>query len=267
MSDEVIIKQSYGLGGSGNPIGIQNNYGLSVTDAIRMAFALFKEYYPQLREEALDTLKKLITERLNNIPQDNIIPPKPRIAIPVLQNASITDEIEVREMYANFLANSMNKVVRNGVHPGFVEIIKQLSPDEAKILRYFSAHKSVPTIIMRVENERHEGIDFVKNFSDIGEKCGCEDKYNLNKYFDNLIRLGLIDSAATLSSLIDKTQYEPLKTHPVMMQYKKKIENRPAPYNRVEFCESYLYLSDFGEAFCGVCLENENIKEAGIAQK
>lgn len=238
-----------------------------VPRAIKAALSSLEKWVLQ-KEYNVAATKKLLEEKLKDIPPELIEAPEPHIAVPAMQYISYCmDNEELREMYANLLAKSMNKVVRNGVHPGFVEIIKQLSPDEAKILRYFSAHKSVPTIIMRVENERHEGIDFVKNFSDIGEKCGCEDKYNLNKYFDNLIRLGLIDSASTLSSLIDKTKYEPLKTHPVMMQYKKAIENRPAPYNKVEFCESYLYLSDFGEAFCGVCLENENIKEAGIAQK
>lgn len=254
MSDEVIIKQSYGLGGSGNPIGIQNNYGLSVTDAIRMAFALFKEYYPQLREEALDTLKKLITERLNNIPQDNIIPPKPRIAIPVLQNASITDEIEVREMYANLLANSMNKVVRNGVHPGFVEIIKQLSPDEAKILKYISQHQIIPTITLRYMKKDGSGIDIIKDFSNVGEIVGCENEIDVAKYFDNLSRLGLVIRSGGLSSLTDKALYEPLKTHKLIAHQAIKDKAIERGFERIKFNEGFVRISSYGESFCDICI-------------
>lgn len=137
--------------------------------AIRAALSPIEKWVLQ-KEYNVAATKKILEEKLKDIPPELIEAPEPHIAVPALQYISYCmDNEELREMYANLLANSMNKVVRNGVHPGFVEIIKQLSPDEAKILRYFSAHESVPTIIMRAENERHQGFDFVKNFSDIGE--------------------------------------------------------------------------------------------------
>lgn len=265
------ISQTTAMGSNNSQIGLQYNHeehhhhGLSVADATSMAFAMFREYYPQLRQEALESLDQMVTEKLKNIPSDCIVPPTARITVPTIQKASITEEPEIRELYANLLTNSMNAIVKNGVHPGFVEIINQLSPDEAKILRYFSAHQAIPTVSLRAENEKHEGVDVFKNFTDIGEKCGCEERYALNKYFDNLIRLGLVGSAESMSSLTDKTRYEPLKTHPVMEHYKKGVENRPTPYNKAEFTESYLYLSDYGKAFCGVCLGN--IKVIRVTQQ
>ena len=264
------ISQTTAMGSNNSQVGLQYNHeehhhhGLSVADATTMAFAMFREYYPQLRQEALDSLDQMVTEKLKNVPADCIVPPTARITVPTIQKASITEEPEIRELYANLLTNSMNAVVKNGVHPGFVEIINQLSPDEAKILRYFSGHQTIPTVTLRAENENHEGVDVIKNFSDIGEKSGCEDRYNLNKYFDNLIRLGLIGSAESMSSLTDKTKYEPLKVHPIMEQYKKGVENRPEPYNKAELNESFLYLTDFGKEFCGICIGN--IKVVRITQ-
>lgn len=264
------ISQTTAMGSNNSQIGLQYNHeehhhGLSVADATSMAFAMFREYYPQLRQEALDSLEKMVTEKLESIPADCIIPPTARITVPTIQKASITEETEIRELYANLLVNSMNNVVKKGVHPSFVEIINQLSPDEAKILRHFSEHRTIPTITLRAENEKHEGVDIIKNFSDVGEVCGCEDKYDLNKYFDNLTRLGLIGSPGSMSSLIDKVRYDSLKVHPAMEQFKALIENMPAPYNKVRFRESYLYLSDFGQTFCSVCLGN--IKVARIAHQ
>ncbi len=225
-----------------------------VPRAIKAALAPVEKWVLQ-REYNVAETKKLLEEKLQNTPPELIQPPEPHIAVPALQYISYCmDNEELRDMYANLLANSMNSVVKNGVHPGFVEIIKQLSPDEAKILRHFSVHKTIPTITLRAENENLQGVDVVKNFSDIGEKCGCEEKYGLNKYFDNLIRLGLICSAENTSSLTDKTNYEPLKTHHIMELYIKTIESEPAPYNKPRVRESYLYVSDFGRTFCDICL-------------
>ena len=56
MSDELVIQQKQSLGNSGTQVGVQNNYGLSPVEATRMAFEIFREYYPQLREEALKEL-------------------------------------------------------------------------------------------------------------------------------------------------------------------------------------------------------------------
>ena len=146
MNDKTEINQNAGLGSHGNTFIAEQYNGLSVADATHMALSMFREYYPQLREELLSDLRKMLEEKLKNIPSENIVPPSPRIAVPTLQNASITEDIEIRELYAQLLANSMNETMKDGIHPAFVEIIKQLSPDEAKILRYMSSNTIIPTM-------------------------------------------------------------------------------------------------------------------------
>lgn len=106
-----------------------------VPRAIKAALAPVEKWVLQ-REYNIAETQRLLEEKLKNISPDQIEAPEAYIAVPALQNISYCmDNAELRDMYANLLANSMNKVVKNGVHPGFVEIIKQLSPDEAKILR------------------------------------------------------------------------------------------------------------------------------------
>ena len=80
--------------------------------------------------------------KLEKVSPELIEAPEPYIAVPAVQYISYCmNNEELRNMYANLLANSMNKVVKDGVHPGFVEIIKQLSPDEAKFLKYMGNTK------------------------------------------------------------------------------------------------------------------------------
>jgi len=253
MNDKTEINQNAGLGSHGNTFIAEQYNGLSVADATHMAFSMFREYYPQLREELLSDLRKMLEEKLKNIPSENIVPPSPRIAVPTLQNASITEDIEIRELYAQLLANSMNETMKDGIHPAFVEIINQLSPDEAKILRFFSTHTTIPTITLRCANEKEEGYDVVKNFSNVGELAKCEYPFEVGKYFDNLIRLGLLKNAM-FASLTNKALYELLKKHQYLESQVNTITHQVPPFNKPKFEESYISITDFGKSFCEICL-------------
>ncbi|MBQ9070644.1 MAG: DUF4393 domain-containing protein [Clostridia bacterium] len=262
MSDELVIEQKQGLGNAGTQVGVQNNYGLSPVEATRMAFEIFREYYPQLREEALKELNNLVEEKLSSIPQELIDSPKPRIAVPTLQNASITEEREVRELYANLLANSMNKVVKNGVHPGFVEIIKQLSPDEAKIIRYLRIHKRIPTLGLKIDKTDSSHVVYVKEFSNVPELSMCENIYDSQKYIDNLVRLGLVERSPDGTYISNESVYEPLKNHPFIKNKYQNIEKQSATidnFSKIDYVKGYCELTSFGESFCSICLETQKV--------
>ncbi len=102
MNDKTEINQNAGLGSHGNTFIAEQYIGLSVADATHMALSMFREYYPQLREELLSDLRKMLEEKLENIPSENIVPPSPRIAVPTLQNASITEDIEIENCMPNY---------------------------------------------------------------------------------------------------------------------------------------------------------------------
>ena len=188
------------------------------------------------------------------------MPPENYVAVPALQQiAYCFDSDELRDMYANLLANSMNKVVKNGVHPGFVEIIKQLSPDEAKILKYMSTHKTIPTITLRYLHNDGSGIDVIKDFSNVGEIAECENPHDIAKYFDNMVRLGLIVNAGGLSSLTDKTRYAPLKSHKWVAPQATMKNATAIGFDKFDFEEGFVKLSSYGEGFCSICLETQKV--------
>ena len=161
-------------------------------------------------------------------------------------------------MYTRLIAASMNSVVKNGVHPGFIEIIKQLSPDEAKVLGYMARRNKLPVISVRYENEEGNGFEVLRNFSNIGELADCEQPFKIDSYFDNLIRLGLIEMGPLMSSLTNKQVYEPLKNHPTVLKVanEKMLEN--AVYNKVNIVESYVDVTRYGKEFCDVCVMENN---------
>lgn len=207
------------------------------------------------REYNLAETQKLLEAKLANVNPENIVSPEAYIAVPALQYISYCmDNKELRDMYANLLASSMNKVVKNGVHPGFVEIIKQLSPDEAKILKYISKQKSIPTITLRANKEKGGGIDIIPNFSNAGELVKCEEVLEMDRYFDNLIRLGLIEKAAYSSVLAKDELYKPLEEHEYVQKSIEKLKSLKTEYNKPELKRSYMSITSFGEQFCNICL-------------
>lgn len=248
-----ISKDVYNDGGKSIVKNTGETVGL-IPRAIKAALLPVEKWILQ-REYSLKETEKLLEEKLKNINPENIETPEAYIAVPVLQYISYCmSSEELRDMYANLLANSMNKVIKNRVHPGFVEIIKQLSPDEAKILKSIYYEKTVPTITVRYENKEQGGVNIFKDFSNIAEKSNCEDNLNTNKYFDNLKRLGLINGV-TMRSLIDKRFYEPLKNN----SYIKSLKDIPDYYKKQGYTEyvikeSYIEITDYGNEFCEICI-------------
>lgn len=226
--------------------------------AIKAALEPVEKWVLQ-REYNVAETKKLLEEKLSNTSPELIESPEPYIAVPALQYISYCmDNNELRDMYANLLANSMNKIVKNGVHPGFVEIIKQLSPDEAKVLRHLAVRKVIPTVTLRYENEKRSGIDVIRNFSNVGEIVKCEYPFEISKYLDNMIRLGLVKDSG-LSSLTDKSRYDNLKTHPHIQEYLEEETILQTGYNTPVFKEGFMTLTDYGKSFCEICLTPINV--------
>lgn len=207
------------------------------------------------REYSVAETEKLLEEKLRNISPDNIVPPDPHVAVPALQYISYCMDNEVlRDMYANLLANAMNKIVKNGVHPGFVEIIKQICPDEAKILKtIYISKKPVPTVSIMYINDKGSQYSYLTNYSNIGEISGCECIYETDKYFDNLHRLGLIDSKP-FSALANKEVYKTLESHPYIKLSMDKAKLINDGSFKPEIKQGYYELTAYGRSFCSICM-------------
>lgn len=229
-----------------------------VPRAVKAALAPLEKWIMQKEYNIAET-KILLEEKLKDVKPENIEPPEAHVAVPALQYLSYCmDNEELRDMYANLLANSMNSVIKKGVHPGFVEIIKQLSPDEAKVMKYFSQHQKAPIITVRYVLSNGGGIDVVRNFSNIGELVGCEQPLDISLYFDNLIRLGLLNESSNMATLTDKDLYIPLKNHPVIEHFLQEEMITKTKYEKSAIVEGFMFRTDFGEAFCNICLSTQN---------
>ncbi len=90
-------------------------------------------------EQIRDWVAVKLTEKLARTPASEIHIPKMSVAGPLLLALQFSkDEEELKNLYANLLASSMDGRISSRVHPSCVELIQQMSADEAKFLNWIA---------------------------------------------------------------------------------------------------------------------------------
>lgn len=208
-------------------------------------------------DQIKDFVSSKVAERLKNVPPENIVTPKPNVAGPALESLRYTGHEEsLSDLYANLLAASMDKATATGAHPAFVEIIRQLTPDEAKLVSLFLREMPYPLLNVRWEfkeqtKEKMGGKEVLVNFSLLGEIAGCEFNHLVPAYIDNLCRLGLAE-IPSMWAYMSPGVYDPLEKSSVVMALKAQIELNPELKANVE--RRGLRVTELGKQFAHVCV-------------
>lgn len=85
--------------------------------------------------------------KAEQIPKDRLIVPDPMIAVPALQALAFTAQHdELREMFVKLLVAASDSNTSSSAHPSFAEVIKQLSPSEARLLKTFGNSVRLPVV-------------------------------------------------------------------------------------------------------------------------
>ena len=204
------------------------------------------------KEETLRLTAESVREKIKVIPEEKLVEPEPYVAIPAMQQLSYcVNNEELRELYANLLISSMNVDKKWQVHPAFVDIIKQLTPDEAKFIRNlqpFVSHYNA-LVDVRIEYDQNgSGRTIISNFTNVGlDKIDCPQ--NIGSYIDNLERLKLICIPPTMS-LTNKDLYEPLKTHYLLTS---SLPKQLGPNQKIGYDYKVFNLTNFGFDFVNIC--------------
>lgn len=212
------------------------------------------------KEYNINETKKLLAKKLENINPEKIVSPEPYVAVPALQAISYSmNSIELRNMYANLLANSMNSDSKDNVHPSFVEIIKQLSPFDARLLKLFSIDTksqsdSYPVIKIQVQvSEKDDtGFDYINHILSpyFGISINNYTKYPIS--IDNLVRLHLINISYN-KYLTDQLLYDYILNSDLIKQLKSSLK-LPTKYNYINFKKGIINITNLGLSFIKICI-------------
>lgn len=208
-----------------------------------------------------DTIKDFVaskvSQKLINIAPENIATPNPIVVGPALEALKYTGHNEIlRNMYANLLANALDKATKDDTHPSFVELIKQLSPREAQLLLEISQRDVFPNVCYyqgreRTFDSRHSirgGIvsNKVKSeFVRLCDKIGIE--LDAEVALDNYRRLQVVDIESTTSYAI--------RDSILRGSFEISISSNLALESKVV---EKLYFTQYGVNFINTCVKNKN---------
>lgn len=162
--------------------------GLLLGDKVR-------EYRLRNLTKILPRVKKMLADvRLDPTP----IPP--RLSLPAVEAASLEDNSVLQEKWAALLANAANPKRWAPVLPAYVEILKQLSPQEASVLDGIYEHVTLGDTLFREIGESGLLLGelnlfdmFLRNSPpEVIQDDGAVDRRFMVEMIENLIRLGII---------------------------------------------------------------------------
>ncbi|NEU09782.1 DUF4393 domain-containing protein [Flavihumibacter sp. R14] len=197
-----------------------------------------------------DWLAENLEEKLKGVSPDDIQTPNPAVAGPSLEALRFTaNDVNLRELYANLIANAMNKNSSQLAHPGFVEIIKNLSTDEAIIFDFLASSIINPLVDVSIELDQDRGQHLLESNlmiipPELDEKL--DFRLNLSAAIVNLSRLGLIEIPSGMA-YTKKSNYDTLKSQ-IMSRYNNRSD--------IIIEEKMLIMTDFGKQFKLACLSN-----------
>jgi len=203
-------------------------------------------------EKCQEFISTTVADRLKDVPPEDIITPKPNVAGPAIEALRYTGHEEsLSDMYANLLAAAMDKKTASGAHPAFVEIIKQMTPDEAKLMALLLGGGLFP--VMTVQARRAEGgsKDALVNLSLLGNEANLEHRHLTPTYLDNLCRLGLIEIPDG-QSYTDKDVYGALEKSSEAISSKAHIESLS---HTCYFKHGLVKTTTMGKQFGKICVK------------
>jgi hypothetical protein len=246
-SSNKIIVDLFGPASKQLGMALGNVFGLINT--VTMPAKLINEYATRNFEN--------VGEKISQIPEEKIKPVEPEIAIPLIEKLSYTSNEDLANAYVNLLSNASNIDKMDLVHPGFINKINSMAPDEAKLLEILRERTYVYYIIVRIQNQK-------RGYQSLSVKItGLEKELNISPqqiqmHFENLVSLSIIednqgiykDDDAGYQKLIEMYQNE-------IDQYEEKMKNGDyGDFHEIKIEKSYYALTTIGSTFIEACIKN-----------
>lgn len=159
--------------------------------------------------------------------------------------AASTTELQKRG--TELLRRSNDVHVVEDTHPAFARILSEITPDEARILRFIYLEGPQPAIDIRTYRPLGIGSELVAaGMSMIGEHAGLRNLDRIDQYLTNLSRLGLLNFSK--EQVTNPTRYQVIEAQPKVAAALKTAGRAPKMIQRS------IRLTSFGEEFVRTCL-------------
>ncbi len=190
-------------------------------------------------------------KRLEAVPEEEITPVRPEIGVPILEKLCYVTDEELSDLYVNLLAKASCVDTAQFAHPSFVNIINNLSPDEAVLLKEMHRRDALAFLTARLLIKDAAGWLVVGDLlTGVEKQIHLSFSGNIIAYFSNFEGLGLI-AIRRDDFLSDRSLYRDLET-----LYRPTFT--PANYDPekdiLNFQTGFMDITPFGELFMTACL-------------
>ncbi|MCG7386851.1 DUF4393 domain-containing protein [Paenibacillus sp. ACRRY] len=242
------------------------NIGKGLGNIFYLVFSPLEKAH--IRKEAeIRKFKEEVEHELSLIAPEKIKEPPLNIVGPAIEAAKYyIEHEEIRGLFAKLLASAMDKDKEKFVHPSFVEIIKQLSPLDAHLVKtlYNRSNMGSGHLILDIYSNNSAVIVYKYIFP-----IESMDSTNIREYstsMDNLIRLGLI-SVDQDRSFAKKERYEVFDDYPLIAELKDKIveDHKSLGSIGARFVHTSWLFTDLGQNFCSTCLSSLSEEQIEIS--
>lgn len=154
---------------------------------------------------------------------------------------------ELQRRGTDLLRRSNDVHVIEDTHPAFSRILTEITPDEARMLRYLYLEGPQPAVDVRTFRPFGIGSVLVAaGLNMIAEYAGCRSPDRSNPYLTNLARLGLVHFSR--EPVPNPGRYQVIEAQPKVADALKRAGRFPKAVHRS------IALTSFGEEFVRTCL-------------
>lgn len=208
----------------------------------------------QIINKNIEKYSKEINHEIDKIPSEKINP-NPDISIigPALEASKFyVGKEESRKMFAKLIAAELNIETADKVHHSFVDIIKQMSSNDARLLTLLPTNGPLAQICLYSKNRKSYKQLTVNDIVIIPghiENHFVENAISIN----NLARLRIVEIDHVFS-VSDSSVYEPYKQLNEYKQGLQAVKEYPEQFSVVEVKGGMFAITPFGELFKRICL-------------
>jgi hypothetical protein len=193
-------------------------------------------------QEAANDLRDMAWRALGV--QDGLLNDRP---LPNRDPSRAQTQEELYKRGSDLLRRSNDVHVVEDTHPAFARILSDITPDEARILRYLYLEGPQPAVDVRTYRPLGIGSELVAaGLNMIAEHAGCRNLERTSLYLTNLNRLGLIDFSK--EQVTNPSRYQVIEAQPKVAEAMKRAGRAPKTIHRS------IHLNPFGEEFVRTCL-------------
>lgn len=232
------IGQTLAHAWEGFTIGIETWYGKKKIDS----------------ETNLRLYAEEVNNRLSAIPEENLQEPKMNILGPALEASKFYfEEPQYREMFSKLIAASCDTRATDKAHPFFVEAIKQLTPNEAKILATFKGKHKQPIACYQLKRENGNTNMLMEHvFLLYGSSAFEKEPDFYASSLVNLQRLGFL-SIDYEQWIADESVYNVFKTSTYYNMNKASFESNPE-IRSLDVQKGLVSITPLGLDFLSICV-------------